>query len=47
MKKQLGGKMLWRQLADKRNKDKKVKGKKLSDMSPDERVEAMIHAGMI
>ena len=47
MKKQLGGKMLYRQLADKKNKDKKINGKKLSDMSPDERVEALIQAGMI
>jgi len=47
MKKQLAGKMLWRQLADEKMKDKKINGKKLSAMSPDERVEAMIKAGMV
>ena len=43
MKKQLDGNMLWRQLAEKRHT--KVNGRKLSDMNPDERVEAMIAAG--
>lgn len=47
MKRQLDGNMLWRQLADKRATNQKVGGKKLSDMSPDEKVEAMIKAGMI
>jgi hypothetical protein len=47
MKKQQAGKMLWRQIADKKNAGKKVNGKKLSDMKPDEKVEAMIQAGMI
>lgn len=58
MKKQLDGKMLWRQLAaEKLGKGAnakqqppgncKINGKKLSAMSPDERVEAMIRAGMI
>lgn len=47
MKKQLDGNMLWRQLAEKRANDVKLGGKKLSEMSPDERVEAMIKAGMI
>jgi hypothetical protein len=43
MKKQLDGNMLWRQLAEKRHA--KVNGRKLSEMTPDERVEAMIAAG--
>jgi len=47
MKKQLDGNMLWRQLAEKRTDDRKLGGKKLSDMTPAERVEAMIKAGMI
>lgn len=47
MKKQLDGNMLWRQLAEKRAEDRSLGGKKLSAMSPDERVEAMIKAGMI
>ena len=46
-KKQLDGNMLWRQLAEKREGDRKFGGKKLSEMNPDERVEAMIKAGMI
>lgn len=46
MKKQLDGNMLWRQLADKRVHDKKINGRKLGDMSVDERVEAMLEAGM-
>lgn len=47
MKKQLDGNMLWRQLADKRVHAKKVNGRKLGDMSPEERVDAMIEAGMV
>jgi len=47
MKKQLDGKMLWRQLQNKQNKDKKVDGKSLASMTPDERVEAMLKAGML
>jgi hypothetical protein len=47
MKKQLDGNMLWRQLAAKRTTEDRVGGKKLSTMSPDERVEAMLKAGMI
>jgi hypothetical protein len=47
MKKQLDGNMLWRQLAEKRTTEDRVGGKKLSTMSPDERVEAMLKAGMI
>ena len=43
MKKQLDGNMLWRQLAEKRLA--KVNGRNLSDMNPDERVEALIAAG--
>ena len=46
MKKQLDGNMLWRQLVDKRVHDKKINGRKLGDMSVDERVSAMIEAGM-
>lgn len=47
MKRQLDRNMLWRQLAEKRADDRKLDGKKLSDMNPDERVEAMIKARMI
>ena len=57
MKKQLDGKMLWRQLmAEKQGKEQnamshpgnqKINGKKLSAMTSDERIEAMIRAGMI
>lgn len=55
MKKQLDGNMLWRQLrASKKavktpssKRERKINGKKLSELSPDERVEAMIQAGMI
>jgi hypothetical protein len=47
MKKQLNSNMLWRQLADKKNSNQKVNGKKLSDMAVDERVEAMIQNGMV
>lgn len=58
MKKQLDGDMLWRRLADKGKGSKKgngkneylnvkVDGKKLSDMTPDDRVEAMIRLNMI
>jgi hypothetical protein len=47
MKRQLDGNMLWRQLSDKRVADQKIGGKKLSEMSPDERIDAMIKAGMI
>lgn len=43
MKKQ--SKMLWKEMAEKKNL--KVNGKKLGDLSPDERVEAMLKAGMI
>jgi hypothetical protein len=47
MKKQLGGKMLWRKLSDSKTKEKIVNGKRLKDMSPDERVEAMLKIGML
>jgi hypothetical protein len=47
MKKQKDSGMLWRKLADKKTQQTKVNGKKLSDMSADERVEAMIQAGML
>lgn len=51
MKKQLNKNMLWRRMADQKKgvgKGKpKIDGKKLSDMSADEKVEAMIKAGMI
>lgn len=59
MKKQLDGNMLWRRMAkQKKNgtgrtnaggsmKNVKIDGKKLSDMTADERVEAMIKSGMI
>ena len=47
MKKQLGGKMLWRKLSDSKTNEKMVDGKRLKDMSPDERVEAMIKIGML
>lgn len=48
MKKQLDGNMLWRQMAQKdKMETTKVHGKKLSDMTPDDRVQAMIDAGMV
>jgi len=58
MKKQLDGDMLWRRLAHKGKGNKKgngnkdylnvkVDGKKLSDMTPDDRIEAMIKLDMI
>lgn len=47
MKKQLDGNMLWRQLAEKRIDRKVINGKKMSEMTPDQRVEAMIAAGMV
>jgi hypothetical protein len=48
MKKQLDGNMLWRQMAQKGKMETiKVHGKKLSDMTPDDRVQAMIDAGML
>lgn len=52
MKKQLDGKMLWRQLQNNKTGTnnalmKMVNGKKLADMTPDERFEAMIKAGMV
>ena len=51
MKKQLDGKMLWRQLQNQTTKkqlgNKKVDGKKLKSMTPDQRVEAMLKAGML
>lgn len=42
MKKQLDGNMLWRKLAD-----KKTLSKKFKDMTPDQRVQAMLDSGMI
>lgn len=52
MKKQLDGNMLWRQLAEKRVDKKKLKQSgmseaKLDAMAPDERIEAMIRAGLV
>mmetsp|Transcript_31476 Transcript_31476/g.94170 ORF Transcript_31476/g.94170 Transcript_31476/m.94170 type:complete len:266 (-) Transcript_31476:54-851(-) len=54
MKKQLDGDMLWRRLAGEKKKGEterrvgtKVGGKKLADMTPDERVEAMMKSGII
>jgi hypothetical protein len=55
MKKQLDGNMLWRRLSSgkvrgdygDKMKNAKVDGKKLSEMTPDERVEAMIKLNMI
>ena len=58
MKKQLDKDMLWRRLADHKRSgakngkgksamDRRFGGKKLSDMTPDERVEAMMKAGML
>ena len=47
MKKQKDSGMLWRKLSDQKTQQTKVNGKKLSDMSADERVEAMLKAGML
>ena len=46
MKKQLDGKMLWRQMAKVKHTNQKVDGRKLADMTPDQRVEAMLKAGL-
>jgi hypothetical protein len=43
MKRQMDGNMLWRQLANNKNS----MSKKMKSMSPDERVQAMLDAGMI
>lgn len=45
MKKQLNSKMLWKKMSTMKNV--KVDGRKLADLPPDERVEAMIKAGML
>ncbi len=47
MKRQLDGNMLWRKLADQKQKGGDVLPKKFAHLSPDERVQAMIDAGMI
>eukprot|EP00978_Attheya_sp_CCMP212_P039057 scaffold199505_cov27-Attheya_sp.AAC.1 len=49
MKKQLDGNMLWCQLQKQKTQhgSKTFSGKKLSDITPDERVEAMIKLGAI
>ena len=47
MKKQLDGKMLWRQMAKVKHTNQKVDGRKLADMTPDQRVEAMLKAGLL
>lgn len=47
MKRQLDGNMLWRKLADEKQKGGGVLPKKFAQMSPDARVQAMIDAGMI
>lgn len=51
MKKQLDAKLIWRQMNNKAHKDKLlsrvVDGKRLSDMNPDDRVLAMIKAGIV
>lgn len=48
-KKQTEAGMLWRQVSSKggAKMQKKINGKRLADMSPDERVEAMISAGLV
>ena len=47
MKRQLDGDMLWRKLADQKQKGGSVLPKKLAQLPPDERVQAMIDAGML
>lgn len=47
MKKQLDGNMLWRKMSNIKSGNQKVDGKKLASMSPDERVEAMLKAGLL
>ena len=47
MKRQLDGDMLWRQLAQKKKQDVSINGKKLSKMSPDDRVMALIESGAL
>lgn len=47
MKKQLDGNMLWRKLADQKQNGGGGIPKKFAHLSPDERVQAMIDAGMV
>ena len=47
MKRQLDGNMLWRQLEQKKKQDVSINGKKLSQMTPDERVMALIESGAL
>ena len=47
MKKQMSKNMLWRQCLETKNSNKKLGGKKLADMTADERVKAMMNSGMI
>lgn len=47
MKRQLDGNMLWRKLADQREKGGGILPKKIAQLPPDQRVQAMIDAGML
>lgn len=47
MKKQLDGNMLWRKLASEKEQGKSTLPKKFANLPPDDRVQAMIDAGMI
>ena len=47
MKRQLDGNMLWRKMADQREKGGTILPKKIAQLPPDQRVQAMIDAGML
>jgi hypothetical protein len=53
MKKQLDGNMLWRRLRDEKKKlaqdniHGKIRGKKSKQITPDEKVEAILRAGLM
>lgn len=47
MKRQLDGNMLWRKLAEEREKGGGILPKKIAQLPPDQRVQAMIDAGML
>ena len=47
MKKKSNQRMLWKKISETKHSDAQLNGKKLSDMTPNERVEAFIAAGLL
>ena len=47
MKKKSNQRMLWKKISETKNSDEKLNGKKISNMTPNERVEAFIAAGLL